>query len=176
MTDDDRLGSVSRRDGTWVLGFERRLDHPPDKVWRALTESDHLQHWFPADLVGERRAGATLELPFWPDHVERYGLDASPLDGRILVWEPPSIFEWTWDVDRLRFELEPTLDGTVLRFTTWLGESDAPAWGSAAGYHVCFDQLEDLLDGGIELALVDRDTTELETLYAQLVEEVAGAT
>jgi uncharacterized protein YndB with AHSA1/START domain len=170
MTDSARLGSVSRSDGTWVLHFERPLGHSPDKVWRALTESDQLQHWFPADLVGERRAGAVLQLPFWPDHVERYEIDVPTVNGRIITWEPPRVFEWTWDVDRLRFELEPTESGTLLRFTTWLGESEAPAWGAAAGYHVCFDQLQELLDGGVGQLLVDRDTTELEARYAALLD------
>ncbi|UMG93452.1 SRPBCC domain-containing protein [Nocardioides sp. TF02-7] len=58
----DRTG-VLLRDGDRVgLRFERRLAHPPEKVWRALTESEHLRHWFPADIVG----GAPQRRPAHP--------------------------------------------------------------------------------------------------------------
>ena len=54
---DEPLATVLDDDGRVALRFRRRLPHPPEKVWRALTESEHLQHWMPCDLVGERRAG-----------------------------------------------------------------------------------------------------------------------
>ncbi|WP_432420569.1 SRPBCC domain-containing protein [Nocardia carnea] len=47
------------------------LAHPPAKVWRALTESEHLRHWFPADILGERRAGAEVRFRLWPESVEQ---------------------------------------------------------------------------------------------------------
>jgi len=33
--------------GRWRLRFTRTLDHPPEKVWRAITEPEHLRAWFP---------------------------------------------------------------------------------------------------------------------------------
>ena len=33
-------------DGRWRLRFTRTLEHPPEKVWRAITEPEHLAHWF----------------------------------------------------------------------------------------------------------------------------------
>jgi len=42
-----------------ALCFERRLSHPIDVVWRAITESDELEHWFPSrvevDALGPKR-------------------------------------------------------------------------------------------------------------------------
>ena len=73
MTDHD-LGTVERGEDGYVVRFERQLHHPREKVWRAITESEHLVHWMPCDIVGERRAGAAIELPFWPAHVEKYGI------------------------------------------------------------------------------------------------------
>ena len=107
----------------------------------------------PCDIVGERRAGARIELPFWPDHVEKYGLDAAPLHGEIRVWDPPSVFEWTWETDVLRWELTPEDGGTHLRFTTWLADDPGGAADAAAGYHVCLANLEELLDTGQRRAL-----------------------
>ena len=115
-----RMGTVLQAGGTWVLRYERTLAHPPAKVWSALTESEHLQHWLPCDIRGERRAGAALELPFWPAFVDRYGITEPVLTGRIEVWQPPEVFEWWWDGDRLRWELAPDAAGTRLTFTTWI--------------------------------------------------------
>jgi uncharacterized protein YndB with AHSA1/START domain len=181
---DDRMGEVLRDGDRTGLRFERRLRHPREKVWRAITESEHLRHWFPADIVGERRAGASVTMPFWPETVahsadvmEAAGIDlADPaLPGEIRAWEPPRLFELVWGNDQgasdlLRFELEPDGDGTRLVFTTWLGEpGPAGHAGTGAGYHVCFDDLETLLDDGPPASPSAPDTAELEQRYGALL-------
>ncbi|HEY1133614.1 MAG TPA: hypothetical protein VGE77_03500 [Nocardioides sp.] len=70
------------RDGDRVgLRFRRELAHPRERVWRALTGSDDLRHWFPADVVGERVPGAALEVRFWDKNVEGYGIEEEVLTG-----------------------------------------------------------------------------------------------
>lgn len=153
---DQPLGEVLRDGDRRGLRFVRDLAHPQEKVWRAITESDGLRHWLPCDIVGERRAGAEVELPFWPDQIERYHLDGAPLTGRITAWDPPSTFAWTWGGDELTFELAPMDAGTRLTFTTWLEDSEGTA-RTAGGYHVCFDKLRELLDTGSSRPLVEAD-------------------
>lgn len=170
MTDMTDLGSIARDGDGYVVRFERRLHHPRGKVWRAITESEHLAHWMPCDIVGERRSGADIELPFWPAHVEKYGRDSTPtLAGRIEVWDPPAVFEWWWSTDRLRWELDEIDNGTLLRFTTWLGPDGHGAANTAAGYHVCLANLIDLLDTGGAPPLVDADVVPFEQVYSAQV-------
>ena len=152
-----------------MVRYERHFAHPREKVWRAITESEHLAHWLPCDIVGERRAGATITLPFWPAHVERYGIEAPTLEGRITVWDPPAVFEWWWSSDRLRWELDDVDGETRLRFTTWLGDEGAGAADTAAGYHVCLANLATVLDTGTAPPLVDAETGPLEQRYRQLI-------
>lgn len=83
---------------------------------------------------------------------------------------PPSVFEWTWATDILRWELADADGGTRLRFTTWLGPDDAGAANTAAGYHVCLDHLETLLDTGTTGPLVDADVGPWETRYAEAID------
>jgi uncharacterized protein YndB with AHSA1/START domain len=167
---DQPLGEVLRRGDQWGLRYERVLQHPPERVWTALTESDDLRHWMPCDIVGERSEGAEIGLVFWPDHVERYSIPEPVLHGKILVWDPPRVFEWTWDTDVLRWELEPVEGGTLLTLTTWIGRDDIDlAKDAAAGYHVCLDQLIELLDEGSTGPLVDADVERWEHQYAEAV-------
>lgn len=170
MTDtaDQPMGEVERTDAGTRLRFRRHLRHAPDKVWRAITESQHLRHWMPCDIVGERRAGAPLRLPFWPEVAAKYEMAEPTLTGEILAWDPPRLFVWRWDTETLRFELEPTDDGTLLTLTTVVGDVP-PAWSAAAGYHACLGQLLLLLDGA-ELGTVgDLDPTPLEVGYRTLL-------
>ena len=164
LHDSDRVG----------LRYHRSLGHPPAKVWRALTESEHLRHWLPCDIVGERRAGADVQLPFWPDHIETF--DEPMLTGQILVWEPTSVFEWTWAGDVLRFEFAPRDHGTALTFTTWFADPDITA-GAGAGYHVCLDHLARLLDGAGDLPLTDESVrAEADRLLQRYTELLASTT
>ncbi len=51
-------GTLHRVGNRSMLAFERRLNHRPEKVWRALTESKELTAWRPADMQGAREVGA----------------------------------------------------------------------------------------------------------------------
>jgi uncharacterized protein YndB with AHSA1/START domain len=176
MQQEQPMGTLLRNGDRLGVRYERQLAHPPAKVWRAITESEHLRQWMPCDIVGERREGAAIELPFWPDHVAKYGLEES-LTGTIRIWDPRRVFEWTWDRDLLRWELTPARGGTLLVFTTWLGEPDAEgAWQTAAGYHICLDQLIELLDtGSVAVRLIDRETTAWEARYEEALGQLGAA-
>src|ERR1700748_3716357 len=74
--DDAELGTLTRQGDRWMLTFTRRLAHPREKVWRAVTESAHLAAWYPQEIVGERRAGAPLRFVRWAAHRLRIELQA----------------------------------------------------------------------------------------------------
>jgi hypothetical protein len=40
--DDADLGTLTRQGDRCILRFARRLAHPREKVWRAVTEPEHL--------------------------------------------------------------------------------------------------------------------------------------
>lgn len=134
---EDDLGILTPAGDSWAITFTRRLPHPPERVWRAVTEPDHLAAWFPDEVVGERRAGAPLKF------VSSMG-DA--FDGEMLVFEPPSVIEMLWGTDRLRIEVRPDGAGTVLTLTDTFGEL-GKASRDAAGWHECLDRLGHALAG-----------------------------
>ena len=133
------LGTLHRAGDRWQLRFTRSLGHPPARVWRALTESEHIDAWFPASIEGERAAGAKLRFPF------RNG-EGPTLDGEMLVYDEPRVLEFRWQDELLRFELAAEGDGCVLTFVNTFDDLGRAA-RDAAGWHVCLELLVLRLDG-----------------------------
>lgn len=137
-------GTLERINGQARLRFTRRLSHPPEAVWRALTEADDLTAWFPAQIEGGWEPGAKLRFTFHDpeEAAEHLDVDEAPvLGGEVIAYEPYTRLEYTWDENILRFELEPRGDDTVLHFTVTFGEIGMAA-RDAAGWHECLDLLE----------------------------------
>jgi uncharacterized protein YndB with AHSA1/START domain len=135
--DDTDLGTLTRQGDRWTLTFTRRLAHPREKVWRAVTEPEHLAAWYPQEIVGERRAGAPLRFVM-------SGGDG--FDGQMRVFDPPEVMEFTWGADLLRIELRADGTGTVLTLTDTFGELGKAA-RDGAGWHECLERLAADLDG-----------------------------
>ncbi len=171
MTHDPHLGNIERQDGRTTLTFRRALAHQPEKVWRAITESEHMRWWMPVDMAGERFAGATLELTFWPDLVEKMSLDPAAGTASISVWEPHRVFEWIWHGSTIRFELTPTEDGCVLDLSVEI-DTDEPDTivDNAGGYHLWIEHLTRLLDHGQSPSIADAEPHDLESQYRSLLE------
>jgi uncharacterized protein YndB with AHSA1/START domain len=129
--DDAGLGTLTQHGDEVTITFVRRLPHPPEKVWRAVTEPAHLAAWFPDEMVGERRAGAPLRF------VTRSN---DSFDGEMLVFDPPSVMELRWGTDRLRIELAPDGAGTVLTLVDTFHELGKAA-RDGAGWHECLERL-----------------------------------
>ena len=121
-------------DGRPALRLERRLDHPVERVWRAVTEPAELSRWFVAPVPWTPREGETFE-----------GGGAS---GRITTLDPPRLLAWEWDVEHYSFELAPEGDGCVLVFTHVFNPDLGPGWQHAAGWEMYFDRLDAHLAGG----------------------------
>ena len=134
---DPSLGDLTRAGDRWRLTFTRTLAHPREKVWRAITEPEHLAVWFPDRIVGEMSAGAAL----------RFVADAhDDFEGVMTAFDPPSVMELTWGTDSIRIELEPEGDGTRLRLIDTFDEQGKAA-RDGSGWHECLDRLASDLDG-----------------------------
>ena len=132
-------GTYTAQDGQPAVRFERELRHPPEAVWRMLTEPAELAHWFPCEVELDVRVGGALRFIFSPDF---------ELDGEVLECEPPSRFAFRWGADVLFFTLYPVTGGTQLEMVHVLNQEGAEgAAKTAAGWHLCLDALEARLDG-----------------------------
>jgi uncharacterized protein YndB with AHSA1/START domain len=132
---------AEKREGEqWTLVVVRTLKHSPDKVWRALTEPEHLREWSPFDADASlARAGAKVKLTTVgapKPHVTETTVEKA---------EPNKSLVFNWGGNDMRWELEPSGMGTKL--TLWTSINRRFIAMGAAGWHVCLDVLDHLLAG-----------------------------
>jgi len=128
-------GAQVRKDGEkWTLILVRELRHPPEKVWQALTDPAHLREWAPFVVDGNLgTVGTTVNLTW-------VGTPRS-LETTVTRADAPKVLEY----NDTRWELEASDSGT--RLTLWHNiDRRFISWG-AAGWHICFDVLDRLLNG-----------------------------
>jgi uncharacterized protein YndB with AHSA1/START domain len=143
-----RAGKVTHEGGSAALTFERRLRHPIEDVWDAITGADHLQRWYMTRALIDGRKDGRVEM--WSGAAQVH------VTGRILAWDPPRVFEHERNVEPrqgmpqgeqsvIRWELTPEQGGTILRLThTRLDPRLAVQIAPAT--HALMDRLEDGLD------------------------------
>ena len=134
-------GARVRKDGeNWTLILVRELRHPPEKVWRAITDPAHLHEWAPFDVDRSLgTVGSTVKLT-------TLGA-ATPQVSETTVTraDAPNVLEYDWGGKPIRWELETVAGGT--RLTLWTSIDRGFISMGAAGWHICFDVLDRLLSG-----------------------------
>lgn len=126
--------------------IERELPHPPQKVWRALTQGALLEDWLmPNDfqpVAGHRFSFRTTPQPHWDGVVE----------GEVLVVEPHEKLAYSWTAAGglstvVTWTLAPTAGGTRLRLEQagFRAEEEANYRGAAFGWQRNLDGLERVL-------------------------------
>ena len=130
-----------------ALSFELDLHHPPEKVWRALTEPALLAEWLLPVFELKLQEGAAFKFktqlyPGWDGVV----------DCTMLEIEPRKKLSYTWGVPFLAtvvtFTLTPTASGTRLSLVqSGFKEDQKREFGGARyGWNLMGGKLVDLLD------------------------------
>ncbi|WP_404403687.1 SRPBCC domain-containing protein [Pelagibacterium halotolerans] len=127
---------------------EREFPHPPEKLWRALTQPHLIEDWL-------------MKNDFKPDVGHKFQLTGTwggVLDCEVLEVEPHKTLSYTWNFEhedpayRLHsvvvFTLTPTANGTQLRVeqSGFRPEQKQAYGGAHAGWKEFFANLEGLLE------------------------------
>jgi uncharacterized protein YndB with AHSA1/START domain len=126
---------------------EREIAHPPEKLWRALTQPHLMEEWL-------------MKNDFKPSVGHRFNLRGDwggVLDCEVLVVEPQRTLAYTWNFAHddpafslqsvVTFTLTPTGQGTHLRMEqSGFRPNQKQAFGGAhAGWKQFFDNLEQVV-------------------------------
>src|SRR5213082_3072695 len=149
-------GAEVRKEGEkWTLVLVRDVPHPPAKVWKALTDPEHLREWAPFDSDRNLGTIGTAKL-------STVGAGAPQVsETQVKRADAPKVLEFSWGGQDIRWELEP-LAGSGTRLTLWHDIDRGFIAMGAAGWHVCFDVLERFLDARPMGRIVGADAMKLE--------------
>lgn len=119
---------------------ERELAHPPEKIWRALTQPHLIEGWL-------------LKNDFQPVLAQdfEFRTDWGSIACRVLEIEPPRTLAYSWAARGLEsvvtWTLTPTSSGTLLRMEQSGFRSDQPQayHGARAGWSRFFANLDSAL-------------------------------
>ena len=131
---------VEKNGDTWTLVLVRDLPHPPSTVWTAITDPDHLREWAPFDSdrsLGEVGTAQLTTVGAPTPHVT---------EATVKRADAPKVLEYNWGGQDLRWELKP-LEGNGTRLMLWHTIDRKFISMGAAGWHICFDVLERMLNG-----------------------------
>jgi uncharacterized protein YndB with AHSA1/START domain len=154
-----------RQEGKDVLRFERRLAHPVERVWAALTDPAQLIAWW-GDAEVELVEGGRFTMRWLNTDDEG---EAFVMHATVTRLEAPTLLETEGDAHGvLRWELQPDADGTLLRFSSTLELPEEYRSRTLAGWHFHLDALADVLEGH-EVDLVNLPDERWEKIHEQYV-------
>lgn len=131
--------SIQKKENHYLARFERKLKHPVRDVWAMLTDNDRLAFWFDELRADELRKGGAMTFDMGDGTFERM---------EITDYEPQSVLEYEWGEDRVRFSLHPESEGCLLVLEETVNRITDHTAKDLAGWHVCLEAVETILDGG----------------------------
>jgi uncharacterized protein YndB with AHSA1/START domain len=132
---------------TRSLVIEKELPHPPEKVWRALTQGPLIKEWLMDNdfqpVVGHRFNFRSTPMPSW-DGV---------IDSEVLVLEPNKKLSYRWNALGLEsvvvWTLVATSGGTLVRMeqSGFRPDQEAAYKGANYGWQKFIGSLERVVAG-----------------------------
>jgi len=131
---------------TRTLVIEKELSHPPEKIWRALTQGPLIKEWLMDNdfqpVVGHKFNFRSPPMPKWDGII----------DSEVLIIEPNKKLSYTWNSLGLEsvvvWTLVPTKGGTLLRMeqSGFRPDQEANYQGANYGWQKFMGQLEQVVD------------------------------
>jgi uncharacterized protein YndB with AHSA1/START domain len=132
---------------THSVVIEREMPHPPEKIWRALTEGRLIDEWLMKNdfqpVVGHRFSFRATPVPGWNGIIE----------GEVLAVEQNSRLSYSWSSMGMEsvviWTLTPTGSGTHVRMehAGFPSEESASYKGAKYGWTSFIGKLEQVVGG-----------------------------
>ncbi|MBY3624685.1 SRPBCC family protein [Acinetobacter sp. CUI P1] len=154
------IANLKKAEDHYVARFERQLNHSASEIWSFLTENEKLALWFTELRVEDLREGGLIKFDMQNGTFEEM---------RITALQHESVLEFMWAEDSVRFELYPNSDGCLLVLNETIQTLTPHTPRDLAGWHVCLDVIQHLLDG----TTLESRETEWNVWYEQYREAIS---
>jgi len=141
MSAGDDLGTIRRVGNSFEATITRAFDHDQRTLWAMLTDPAKLPLWLaPGELALRKGGAAKLNFP-------ESGIN---VDSVITEIDPPHLIEYSWSspgqpLRPLRWKTSPSTDGTILKLTLRIPDSEDIA-RTCAGWDCHLDMLAAALE------------------------------
>lgn len=132
------IATIQEENASYTARFDRHFNHAVEEVWSMLTDNEKLQQWFAELRIADLRKGGLIQFDLQ---------DGTFIDMQIVDYEPSKVLAFEWGEDIARFELSPVSDGCQLTFIETISSFTEQTIKDLAGWHVCLDVIEAILDG-----------------------------
>ncbi|WP_445478698.1 SRPBCC family protein [Lysinibacillus irui] len=134
------LATIKKQSDCHVVTYKRPLPHSVDAVWKVITTNENLQKWMSnLEIIDLRQDGKM--------HFNMNDGTGTYEEIAITNYAEQQVLEFEWGQDRVRFELSPTDNGSLLLLIETVQDLTDHTPKDLAGWHICLDLLTDLLNG-----------------------------
>lgn len=131
------IAEIQRLEQGYIACSERHIEHSVTDVWAMLTDNEKLEKWFQELRVGELCEGGFMEFDMSEGKFEQL---------EILEYKALAVLAFDWFGDTVRFKLSPEPKGCLLTFTEKFNIITDQTIKDLAGWHICLDVIESLLN------------------------------
>ncbi|PQZ53245.1 activator of Hsp90 ATPase 1 family protein [Bacillus sp. MYb209] len=132
------LAVINKQSNEYVVQFDRHLPYSIEGVWSVLTDNNKLKKWMSNLQIEDLRTGGIIKFDM---------MDGTFINIDILECQINSVLEFTWDKDRVRFEIHKEENGSLLLLKEFIHELTDHTPKDIAGWHICLDLFSSVLEG-----------------------------
>ncbi|MED0827077.1 SRPBCC family protein [Bacillus pacificus] len=132
------LAVIEKQGNEYVVQFERYFSYSIEEVWSVLTENSDLKKWMSNLQIESLKTGGIIKFDM---------MDGSFINIDILECQVNAVLEFTWDKDRVRFEIHKEENSSILFLKEFIHELTDHTPKDIAGWHICLDLFSSVLEG-----------------------------
>ncbi|ARX66435.1 MULTISPECIES: SRPBCC family protein [Bacillus cereus group] len=132
------IAEIGKLNDGYIVKFERQFPYTAEEVWSVLTENSKLKKWMSNLQIESLKTGGIIKFDM---------MNGSFINIDILECQVNSVLEFTWDKDRVRFEIHKEENGTLLFLKEYIHELTDHTPRDIAGWHICLNLFSYVLEG-----------------------------
>jgi uncharacterized protein YndB with AHSA1/START domain len=132
------IAIIEKQNNEYLVQFDRHFPFTIEEVWSVLTDNNKLKKWMSNLQIEDLRIGGIIKFDM---------MDGTFINIDILECQMNSVLEFTWDKDRVRFEIHKKENGSLLLLKEFIHKLTDHTAKDIAGWHICLDLFSSVLEG-----------------------------